>query len=83
MLRLVLDKFWDEDVWLPPNTTWEDIAPGPDKSIVYADHRHLLYPLPLALVLIALRHILDKYVITFLQSDSEHYSYPNRFLCFI
>ncbi|XP_063368884.1 ceramide synthase 6-like isoform X1 [Cydia amplana] len=61
MLRYLVDTFWDEDVWLPPNTTWEDLAPGPDKPVVYNDHRHLLYPLPLAVVLIVLRHILEKY----------------------
>lgn len=60
MLRVLLDKFWDEDVWLPPNTTWEDIAPGPDKTVVYADYRHLLYPIPLAFVLIVLRCTLEK-----------------------
>ncbi|XP_052739048.1 ceramide synthase 5 isoform X1 [Bicyclus anynana] len=62
MLRALLDIFWDEDVWLPPNTTWEDIAPGPDKAVVYTDYRHLLYPIPLALVLIVLRHTLEKYI---------------------
>ncbi|CAH2207487.1 jg26265, partial [Pararge aegeria aegeria] len=62
MLRALLDKFWDEDVWLPPNTTWDDIAPGPDKEVVYADYRHLLYPIPLALVLIVLRQTLEKYI---------------------
>lgn len=62
MLRVILDKFWNEDVWLPPNTTWEDLAPGPDKAVVYNDYRHLLYPLPLALVLIVLRRTLEEWV---------------------
>ncbi|XP_075983648.1 ceramide synthase 5-like isoform X2 [Anticarsia gemmatalis] len=61
ILRYVLDTFWDERVWLPPNTTWEDIAPGPDKAVVYNDYRHLLYPLPLALVLLVLRRVLEVY----------------------
>ncbi|XP_047999339.1 ceramide synthase 2-like [Leguminivora glycinivorella] len=61
MLRILLDTFWDEYVWLPPNTTWEDLAPGPDKPVVYNDYRHLAYPLPLAILLIILRHILEKY----------------------
>ncbi|XP_047033080.1 ceramide synthase 6 isoform X2 [Helicoverpa armigera] len=61
MLRALLDKFWDEEVWLPPNTTWEDLAPGPDKDVVYNDYTHLFYPLPLALVLIFLRRTLEKY----------------------
>ncbi|XP_013144273.1 PREDICTED: ceramide synthase 6 isoform X1 [Papilio polytes] len=61
MLRYLLDKFWDEDIWLPPNTTWDDLAPGPDKPVVLNDHTHLLYPIPLALVLIIIRHMLEKY----------------------
>ncbi|XP_026333817.1 ceramide synthase 5-like isoform X2 [Hyposmocoma kahamanoa] len=61
MLRQLLDTFWREDVWLPPNTTWEDIAPGPDKAVVYTDYRHLLVPLPLAFVIIFLRQMLEKY----------------------
>lgn len=60
MLRYLLDKFWNEDVWLPPNTTWDDIRPGPDNVVTYNDHSHLLYPIPLAFVLIALRHVLEK-----------------------
>lgn len=60
MLRLLLNKFWNEDVWLPPNTTWEDITPGPDKDVIYADYRHLLFPIPLAFVLILIRHLLEK-----------------------
>ncbi|XP_026313451.1 ceramide synthase 5-like [Hyposmocoma kahamanoa] len=62
MLRVLLDKFWNEDVWLPPNTTWADLAPGPDKVVVYTDYRHLLLPIPLAFVFITLRYVMDKYV---------------------
>ncbi|KAL0818512.1 hypothetical protein ABMA28_008959 [Loxostege sticticalis] len=61
MLRDILDKFWSEDVWLPPNITWEDLAPGPDKAVSYTYHWDLLYPIPLAFVLIALRYVLNKY----------------------
>lgn len=60
MLRDILDKFWSEDVWLPPNITWEDLAPGPDKAVSYTYHWDLLYPIPLAFVLIALRYVLNK-----------------------
>lgn len=61
MLRVLLDAFWNEDVWLPPNTTWADLEPGPDKPVEYTDHRHLMYPIPLAFVLIVLRQVLEKY----------------------
>ncbi|KOB73171.1 Uncharacterized protein OBRU01_11060 [Operophtera brumata] len=61
MLKPLLDKFWNEDVWLPPNSTWEDLAPGPDKSVTYTDHTHVFYPIPLALVFMVLRCVLEKY----------------------
>lgn len=89
MLRLVLDTFWNEDFWLPLNTTWQDIAPGRDKSVVYADHRDLLYSLPLALMLILLRILLGKYVklhlsslkcvqLIFLETDRTKYNIFNN-----
>ncbi|KAJ2940318.1 hypothetical protein O0L34_g11901 [Tuta absoluta] len=62
MLRSLLDTFWNEDVWLPPNTTWADLAPGPDKAVVYTDHWHVWYPIPLALVFITIRYALEKKV---------------------
>ncbi|XP_026755021.1 ceramide synthase 5-like [Galleria mellonella] len=62
MLRDVLDAFWNEDVWLPPNTTWESLAPGPDKAVVYNDSNHVFYPIPLAFVFIVVRYVLENYV---------------------
>jgi ceramide synthetase len=60
LLQTLMDKFWNPDVWLPPNVTWADLEPN-DK-IAYADHRHLVIPLPLAIVLWALRFILERLV---------------------
>ncbi|KAF9413890.1 hypothetical protein HW555_008040 [Spodoptera exigua] len=60
MLRYLLDKFWNEDVWLPPNTTWADLAPGPDKAVVYTDHTHVFFPIPLAFVFILVRYVIEK-----------------------
>jgi ceramide synthetase len=56
----LVDKFWNPDVWLPPNVTWTDLEPN-DK-IAYTDHRHLIIPLPIAIVLLALRFILERLV---------------------
>lgn len=58
IVRRVLDGFWSPDVWLPPNITWADLEPN-DK-IQYANYRHLLIPLPMALVLLLLRHVTEK-----------------------
>ncbi|XP_053617765.1 ceramide synthase 2-like [Plodia interpunctella] len=62
MLKAALDTFWSEKVWLPPNTTWDDIAPGPEKAVVYADSNHVFFPIPLALVFITVRYLLEKHV---------------------
>ena len=58
MLKYITDKFWDESIWLPPNVTWRDLRPN-DK-IQYADHKHLYYPIPMALGLLLLRVFLEK-----------------------
>lgn len=55
-----MDTFWSENIWLPPNTTWADIAPDVNSKIQHADHRHLLYPLPMALVMLLLRYFFEK-----------------------
>lgn len=59
-VEVLLKGFWNEDVWLPPNTTWKDIAPGARKDVDHADYRHLFYPLPMALVMLFLRCVLEK-----------------------
>ncbi|XP_044741192.1 ceramide synthase 6 [Chrysoperla carnea] len=53
-------KFWNEDVWLPPNTTWNDLTPGRN-GINYTDYRHLVYPIPMAAVMLVLRYVLERY----------------------
>jgi hypothetical protein len=60
VVRTLMDKFWNPDVWLPPNVTWADLEPN-DK-IAYADHRHLAIPLPFALVLLGVRYVLERLV---------------------
>lgn len=59
LLNAFSEKFWDKDIWLPPNVTWADFKPN-DKY-VYCDHRHLLYPFPMALVMLLLRFAFEKY----------------------
>lgn len=55
-----MEVFWSEHIWLPPNTTWADIAPESSKEIQHPDHRHLLYPLPMALVMLLLRYLFER-----------------------
>jgi sphingoid base N-palmitoyltransferase len=47
-------------VWLPPNVTWKDIEPGSREDIVYADYRHLIWPIPISLVIIVIRYVVER-----------------------
>uniref|UniRef100_A0A6B2EE38 Protein transporter n=1 Tax=Phlebotomus kandelakii TaxID=1109342 RepID=A0A6B2EE38_9DIPT len=61
IVRRLCDIFWSEDVWLPPNITWADIAPGARPDVTYADYRHLIYGIPLALVVLSIRYTLERF----------------------
>ena len=61
--------FWDPDIWLPPNVTWESfdttqvvkegdvIQPGE-----FARFGDLWYPIPLAVVVMAVRQVVEKFL---------------------
>lgn len=59
ILSKALETFWSPSVWLPPNVTWADIEPGSNPEIDYADYRDLIWPIPLAFVILAIRHIFE------------------------
>jgi len=58
--------FWDPDVWLPPNITWDSFnQPKVVKDNVldpqdFAKFSDLWYPVPLAIVVIILRSLVEK-----------------------
>lgn len=58
MLEYVIEGFWDNRFWLPPNVTWSDLVTN--EKTQYADHRHLYYPLPMAIVMLIIRYFLEK-----------------------
>lgn len=60
ILNTISETFWSTNVWLPPNVTWADIAPGSRPDVQHADYRHLIWPLPMAAVIILIRHGLEK-----------------------
>lgn len=59
ILHGISDTFWSTFIWLPPNTTWADIAPGSRPDINHANSSDLFWPLPLALVIVVLRHFVE------------------------
>lgn len=61
VFKTISAQFWSTKVWLPPNTTWADIAPGSRPDVRHADYRDLIWPLPLSLVMLILRHVVEKY----------------------
>lgn len=50
--------FWSPSIWLPPNITWQHFHS--DQG--YAQFSHLLYPFPLALVIIVVRALVERIV---------------------
>jgi len=51
--------FWNPEVWLPPNVTWEDMVPN--DNVQYANFEDLYYALPQGFLIFAiLRFILIK-----------------------
>jgi len=56
--------FWAEHIWLPPNVTWEEIAPGSNPNVRHADYRDLIWPLPLALGVMLLRYTTERFFIS-------------------
>lgn len=61
IFRAVSDTFWSTKVWLPPNITWEDIRPGVRDDVNHADYRHLIYPIPIAAVILLLRNVVERF----------------------
>lgn len=56
----ISSTFWSTSVWLPPNTTWDDIAPGSRPDVDHADYRDLWWPLPMAVALLIIRISVEK-----------------------
>jgi len=53
--RLVSDTLWNENIWLPPNITWQHFESNPH----YAQFNDLLYTIPLALLLVVARKLVE------------------------
>jgi len=52
--------FWSESVWLPPNTTWQDVQPDPSHHY-YTQFSDLWYPIPAAAFVVLVRVICERY----------------------
>lgn len=63
ILQKICDTFWSETIWLPPNATWADIAPGARPDIDHADYRDLWWPIPMALALLIIRYCVETWVL--------------------
>lgn len=54
--------FWNDEFWLPPNVTWEVFNKNRDPNVQYASSSDLFWPLPLALVIIVIRYLIENAV---------------------
>lgn len=54
------NTFWSTSIWLPPNVTWADIAPGARPDVTYPDYKDLWWPLPMACGLLIIRVIIER-----------------------
>ena len=76
--------FWNEDIWLPPGITWDTMKQpqSVNNTIIYpeqfAQFGDLLYPLPLALLMILVRWVVERLVFRTigLRIGLRHHSRP-------
>ena len=60
ILQNIAENFWSTNIWLPPNITWEDIAPGSRTDVQHANYKDLMWPLPLAMCMLLLRNLVER-----------------------
>ena len=72
MLSSLSTWFWNDDIWLPPGITWSSMKkPQSVNSITihpeqFAQFRDLWYPLPMALVMILARWMVERGVFRYI-----------------
>jgi len=56
--------FWSPKIWLPPNVTWESFneMEGVDDVQKFASFSDLLYPLPICVVMLLLRALVERLI---------------------
>ena len=69
-LKELSQWFWSDDFWLPPNITWDHLVDkSEDPNIRFPSSSDLFYPIPMALVLIVIRYLVENQVGLFTQSQ--------------
>ena len=65
--HLVSKWFWNEDFWLPPNITWNDIDPSKNSKFNYASFDDLyVYPWRLVVLTFIYRYLLERCLFRFI-----------------
>ena len=68
LVRGAAQWFWDPDIWLPPNVTWEsfDTTRVVKEAVIqpgdFARFGDLWYPIPLAVVVMAVRQLVERFL---------------------
>lgn len=60
MLFSLTEWLWQETYWLPPNVTWAELEDR--DGLVFAHPHHVFAALPIALVLVAMRIVFERFV---------------------
>ncbi|XP_048198059.1 ceramide synthase 4 [Perognathus longimembris pacificus] len=60
MLSSLMEWLWQDKFWLAPNSTWDQMEDR--DGLVFAHPRHMLPAVPLALALVAVRLIFERFV---------------------
>ena len=69
-LKELSQWFWSDDFWLPPNITWDHLVDtSEDPNIRFPSSSDLFYPIPMALVLIVIRYLVENQVSLFTKSQ--------------
>lgn len=54
-------EFWNQDLWLPENVTWDNISPDSNHKISYTNYKHLFFAIPLSFLILGLRYFLERF----------------------
>ena len=81
---MVSSWFWNDDIWLPPGITWDTMKQpqSVNNTTIYpeqfAQFGDLLYPLPLALLMILVRWVVERGLFRAigLRIGLKHYNRP-------
>lgn len=56
----IWSTFWSENIWLPPNTTWNDVKRAASSNIHYSEAWYMFFPVAVGIALVFVRQFIEK-----------------------